>query len=1317
MPTSSTSRKRPPSERARKEEELLSVDPNAHRSVRANPGDCGDNDANDMDSADAEGVRDRDDKKSRMQREIASLHQEMDITGYAKTAAGQRRRKLPRDESKRRTQKRRLLEQADARELALEAEVGDSNRRHVAGGRAGGTMKRLRGSQAAINDDVVQNSLIFDVGPSTEFIDEGDGDQKENVNHGKDGENFGNESEREPNLEHETQLDVGGYGNVTSKEWQPVAGERSNALEEEADELEVQEDADQEGIAQALRPRSTTRKTSQPSVKQRRRMYRLRNFQSFKMAERHGDALAAHARGNPRLAIEKLKAVAKAAPSAAQVYSSLGMVYEDMLKESRNRSSGKAENKQQAGPERSDHSATERENADLSSPTACTAHSSHEDAVPDNDLAEQLALSKKAYGSYHIAALLCKKDFTLWVRAADSASDSAGIHEEILKQPNLSIELRDFHRSEKLRWQSEALRDFLVADNLKPPGIDVPAKLAVAHMELGNLSEAFTILTDLKNRAGFAFRSSYKAWMLYSDLMLRLGHECIQWNRKIYTNENYMVRRWLRKFSKVFDWQERRLQALSLALEAAAGTKNTERFVSWIRKRAMDVAKNRNDSQKMRNEASCRPENLDSNEHSDYVQSPQDSMNLPASSDDGISAVAEENSCNILQFDEEKALLLDKQTKELEAFDKTTADMCLVSQSAPAIDRQAGRNLLLKSHESALCTIVTEYNQREIPSVHSEEQNEKTIGLVNEILPVSGSIRQVCLIASELLKHLLGLKLYKGARLAGESVSSYLKDRARQHEVTVESKKKAEQWQQRALVAPFMLGAYDDTDGDESDSEGSPYLSDEDTLFGRSEVLHSLRRGVLPPELKVLYGMALIGEGGRNFIALRSFEAIAHLDQESTLWLSDGEHESELAADPQWFLFRRAMTEPLGRTAAYAFCSDVLRQANKEKEWGPQLSPMFRGHLETMKRVGLKDELLRLRGEITPNVNFRKNQLLKVILAACKFDIDTLNESAEKSNTPSGLDNTTRIKIACAALTSMASIMPLVWTVQSDGGLPQICKEVSWTEATRGSQDYCHSMLFLTVGVSQIVTVSARCIRWLSGCALQELSYSILKSTLEQVIILVSFLCGDSIPFVGGASDETMRCLRESRPFPIGTSWQPNEFRTLSIRSYNLCVGCNVTLFSGWENEEFTLKLLRRRYGHRHFGVQIRDKRIAGCLPSRVEKLLRQQWDKLAELEPSFPVLNVAEKLSNVKQSDWYKEETRNREESIQIANYGEDEALEILLGFSAMCLHQAASETDQSISNRSYQLALSVLLPTVSNSHFGCWSGDIFSCLTCSYQ
>ena len=50
-----------------------------------------------------------DGKKKRLRREIESLHQEMEVTGYAKGKMGHQQRKVPRDISKIRTQKRKLI--------------------------------------------------------------------------------------------------------------------------------------------------------------------------------------------------------------------------------------------------------------------------------------------------------------------------------------------------------------------------------------------------------------------------------------------------------------------------------------------------------------------------------------------------------------------------------------------------------------------------------------------------------------------------------------------------------------------------------------------------------------------------------------------------------------------------------------------------------------------------------------------------------------------------------------------------------------------------------------------------------------------------------------------------------------------------------------------------------------------------------------------------------------------------------------------------------------------------------------------------------
>ena len=65
--------------------------------------------------------------------------------------------------------------------------------------------------------------------------------------------------------------------------------------------------------------------------------------------------------------------------------------------------------------------------------------------------------------------------------------------------------------------------------------------------------------------------------------------------------------------------------------------------------------------------------------------------------------------------------------------------------------------------------------------------------------------------------------------------------------------------------------------------------------------------------------------------------------------------------------------------------------------------------------------------------------------------------------------------------------------------------------------------------------------------------------------------------------------------FPLPSSWQSASQRKISKQTYNLCIGCSVSTFSGWENEEFTIdRMVKdrrkiRRNGHEgkvFFGVR-----------------------------------------------------------------------------------------------------------------------------------
>jgi hypothetical protein len=206
-----------------------------------------------------------------------------------------------------------------------------------------------------------------------------------------------------------------------------------------------------------------------------------------------------------------------------------------------------------------------------------------------------------------------------------------------------------------------------------------------------------------------------------------------------------------------------------------------------------------------------------------------------------------------------------------------------------------------------------------------------------------------------------------------------------------------------------------------------------------------LRKGALPPEIRVLFALSLIGEGGWKFVAAKCLEDINYLEQEDRAWFSAGELETGRGVDPSWSLFHRAMTEPLGRTAAYSFVADVLRKTAKEEEWSDYFLPLFRRQLETLENVGLIDELQRLPGELTSFQNFRKNQVLKVFLAANQFKmlrVESLNSSIAGLGQIAGDNADTDTELSKSTIGSLTEVLHLIWKIDADGAVPPTCAEV-----------------------------------------------------------------------------------------------------------------------------------------------------------------------------------------------------------------------------------------------------------------------------------
>lgn len=241
----------------------------------------------------------------------------------------------------------------------------------------------------------------------------------------------------------------------------------------------------------------------------------------------------------------------------------------------------------------------------------------------------------------------------------------------------------------------------------------------------------------------------------------------------------------------------------------------------------------------------------------------------------------------------------------------------------------------------------------------------------------------------------------------------------------------------------------------------------------------------------------------------------------------------------------------------------------------------------------------------------------------------------------------------------------------------------------------------------KFVKIFSRCLRWVSVQDAADLSYSTLCRIHDVARRVVSYISRTNIRDLkagidGGDHGQQLGHLRDKKwtEFPISTEWQAPEYRPISLSIYNLSVACSVSLFSGWESEEFTLKLLRRCYGNKHFGIRTQKKRVTGILPPGTEERLEYQWNEVATFLPEFPVLEFQKRLAMMKSTDWYQKEKVERRQFLidqPIATFAEEEGIVLYLSFSALCLRLAGTVTNEIVRDSLLKTSLSILLPVVS--------------------
>ena len=62
-------------------------------------------------------------------------------------------------------------------------------------------------------------------------------------------------------------------------------------------------------------------------------------------------------------------------------------------------------------------------------------------------------------------------------------------------------------------------------------------------------------------------------------------------------------------------------------------------------------------------------------------------------------------------------------------------------------------------------------------------------------------------------------------------------------------------------------------------------------------------------------------------------------------------------------------------------------------------------------------------------------------------------------------------------------------------------------------------------------------------------------------------------------ADRNSTLIDETRnwtSFPLPSAWQSASHKVISKQTYNLCIGCSVSTFSGWEIDEFSINRMQK---------------------------------------------------------------------------------------------------------------------------------------------
>ncbi|KAI2511093.1 hypothetical protein MHU86_3405 [Fragilaria crotonensis] len=310
--------------------------------------------------------------------------------------------------------------------------------------------------------------------------------------------------------------------------------------------------------------------------------------------------------------------------------------------------------------------------------------------------------------------------------------------------------------------------------------------------------------------------------------------------------------------------------------------------------------------------------------------------------------------------------------------------------------------------------------------------------------------------------------------------------------------------------------------------------------------------------------------------------------------------------------------------------------------------------MDSIGRLGLLEKALEAEKSKSPDTVLRRTQIIKIVLAGARYRVLQCKRQLLSTGNPS--------KEAIACFQDVESVVRRLWQVDESGSPSK--------SSIKALQVFAQSL-------------------------------SLLDNSETDERLVLGLLEAFATRMVGcGADPRSTQFVDEPTwlSFPFSSSWQDDCTRSLSLRVHNLCVANSVALFSGWEENEFTLDLMKRKRKNNYFGITLNEGRIVGYLDADSSRRLAEAW--LAAAGVVGTTIDVADSIR--KAAIFLHDDNHVARPPIDgedIAIYGEKDALAVFLEYAKRCLLVASATTSKIEQSNMIQIAMSVLLPVTQFS------------------